>query len=215
MKTSPELSDTLNALIQSHYYSEDFELLSALQAFVAGLDDQEQSLLAGLAFQRITADCSLVDIMLCGVVNVEAAAPVLADKLNRASAADQVTRALIAALQHYPTDEAYRAVERFLDSDQELEALQALARMDFARTLSALVRVMRKEHARTVILHILYGRVKTAGLDALIRDIAQSTATRSETFREDLLKTLHAKSAGFNPFDADQLRQLTEALPTK
>ncbi|HMO50167.1 MAG TPA: hypothetical protein PKE26_05550 [Kiritimatiellia bacterium] len=212
MKTREQLESDVVQLVQSHYYSEDFELLSAFQAYVHGLSESEKNDVAGIAFSRLIHEGSMVDILLCSVVNVPSAAPVLAEKLNREPHSNQVTRALIAALKTYATDDAYTAVERFLDSDQELETLQALACIDFVRTLPYLVRLIRKEHVHGIALHILHDRSKAVGLDRLVEELRLSSATQSAGFRENLAKTLRSKKDPYNPFSEAEILRILHAI---
>jgi hypothetical protein len=212
MKNKQQISTELADLVQSHYYSEDFELISSVQAYQATLSGDEAALLTDVVYRRLLDEGSIVDILLCGVARVPSAVPVLAEKLNRADISNQMTRALIVALQTYASDEAYTAVERFLDSDQEMETLQALARIDFVRTLPYTVRLMRKEHYHPIVLHMFYDRMKKVGLNALIADLKQSSTTQSDAFRESLLKTIHSKPNDYNPFSEEEIQALVKNL---
>jgi len=204
MTSAWEIEQRLDGIIQQHYYSEDFELLSSLKAFASTLSGDDLALLEQLIIRRVTSECTLVDIMLCAVVHVPAAALVLAHKLNEAECFNQVTRALIASLACYPMDEAYVAVERFVDSDQEWESLQAICRIDFRRALPHLARLIVKDHLHGTILHILHERVERKGLPGLLDDLVSSSAARSPAFHRELARVLTSKSAAYNPFsDAD------------
>jgi hypothetical protein len=212
MKTLEQIRSEVSDIIQRNYYSEDFELISSFQIFIGALSSEEKNLLADVVFERLLAEGSIVDIMLCGLVDVPSAAPVLAEKLSRESDTNQVTRSIISALQHYPGDDGYVAVERFLDSDQELEALSALARIDFVRTLPAIVRRMSKEYMHGNLLHLLHERSKTIGIDALIIELTMSSATKSTGFRENLPKVLASKAKGYNPFNEEELATIKRAF---
>jgi len=208
MKTITAIHSDIERIVNAHYYSEDFHLLSEFQSYAAGLNPQEQSNLAEVVFDRLIRDGSLVDIMLCQVAHVSSAAPVLAEKLSNEPQTNQVTRTLIATLSHYASDDAYVAVERFLDSDQEMESLQALARIDFTRALPAIVRRMKKDHYAGAILQILHERMKKVGLPALAGELRQTSATKFSGFAGILEKILRSKDASYNPIargDADAL----------
>lgn len=213
MQTKDELNAAVERIVQAHYYDEDFQLLSSFQAFVSGLDNAEKDALAELAFERVVRDGSLVDIILCSVVDVPSAVPVLAEKLSREPQTNQITRTLIAVLGRYATDDAYVAIEPFLDSDQEMEALQSLARIDFIRTLPALVRRMKKDHYAGVILQILSYRIKAAGLARVIDDLRQSSATQSAGFGALLRKILRSKDAAYNPLTAAEVDAIIAVFP--
>ena len=213
MKSAGDIQSDIDSIVGAHYYSEDFQLLSAFQSYAAGLQPEEQAALADAVFGRLIRDGSLVDIMLCQVVAVPSAVPVLAEKLSNESQTNQITRTLISTLSYYATDEAYIAVERFLDSDQEMDALQALAKIDFSRTLPAIVRRMNKQHNHGMILHLLHHRMKAAGLTALIHELRQSSATRSAGFSGRLGEVLRSKDAAYNPFTADEISAMAAAFP--
>lgn len=213
MQTKDELNAAVERIVKAHYYDEDFQLLSSFQAFVSGLDHAEKDALAELAFERVVRDGSLVDIILCSVVDVPSAVPVLAEKLSRDPQTNQITRTLIAVLGRYATDDAYVAIEPFLDSDQEMEALQSLARIDFIRTLPALVRRMKKDHYAGVILQILSYRIKAAGLARVIDDLRQSSATQSAGFGALLRKILRSKDAAYNPLTTAEVDAIIAVFP--
>lgn len=212
MKTPDQIATDLDGIIQRHYYSEDFELSSSLRAYIDGLDARELNLYEQVALGRLMRDGSMVDIMLCTAVRIPSACPILAEKLNREPMSNQLTRVLITALQRYDSDEAYRAVERFLDSDQEAEALQALASIDFCRTIPMLSRLLAKEHLHGVILHIVFERFRAVGMETLIRELQASSATRSPAFHRSFESALTSKKDPYNPFSPGQIRHMIESL---
>lgn len=212
MKDKQEIHRDLERIIQANYYSEDFELISSFRAYEAERSDAEKELLADEVFERLCAEGSLVDILFCSIIDVPSAVPVLAEKLSREPQVNQVTRSLIQALKRYSSDDAYVAVERFLDSDQEMDALQALASIDFARTLPHMVRLMKKDHYHGVVLQMLRDQMKRVGPGPTIEEMKRSSTTNSTAFRESLRKVLASKSADFNPLDPAQIAALKEAF---
>jgi hypothetical protein len=212
VKTHDDIRRELEALIQAHYYSEDFELISAVRAYQDRLTLEERDELKGVVVSRLLAEGSMVDVVLCSVVQVPPAGPLLAAKLDRESVPSQLTRALMASLQLYPGDEAYRAVERFLDSDQEGEALAALARLDFNRTLPHLARALDREHFLGPILHILHARAKDVGVPALGLELVSARARLPAGFSAGLARVFAAKSGAYNPFSVAELDRLRGAL---
>jgi hypothetical protein len=205
MRNDQEITNEIEQLVARHYYSEDFELLASLRAYIEPLSPGERELVRALALKRLMHEGSLVDIMLCSVIDVPSAVPVLAGRLEREPVTNQVTRALIMALRRYHTDEAYTAVERFVDSDQELEAMDALADIDFRRTIPRLVRAMGKAHQHGNLLHMLHRYVKARGIEGLIDELSASSATRSARFVSDLEQVLRAKKEPYNPFTEEQI----------
>lgn len=213
MKSSDEIQSDLEALEASHYYSEDFEWLSSVRAYRERLAVPERALLERVVLTRLLRNGSMTDILLCSIVPAPEAASVLAAKLDRESVPSQLTRALLSALQHYSGDDVFRAVARFVDSDQESEALRALARIHFHRALPFLARAIQKPHQGDLILHLLHERVKTIGLPGLVLELRVFAAGWHEPdLLERIRRALCGKAEPYNPFTADELRQLAAGL---
>lgn len=212
MKSRDDIARDLQELVARHYYSEDFELLSAVRVYRDGLAPAERDDLGAVALDRLFREGSIVDVLVCSVLDLPSAAPVLAARLDREHAPSQMSRALIVALQGHSGDDAFRAVERFLDSEQEHEALQALARIDFRRAAPYLLRALHDDHRLDLCLHILHDRRKRVGLDALGRDLRALAGPHPAHFRARVARALHAKEGPFNPFSDDERRDLLAAL---
>lgn len=208
MKTVGEITKEIDQLVQSHYYSEDFELVSSLRAYVDSLLAGEREHARQVVLKRLLDEGSMVNILLCSVIDVPSAVPILAGMLDREPVSNQVTRSLITALRMYQTADAYNAVERFVDSDQEMEALEALADIDFRRTIPLLVRAMKKEYFHGNLLHILHRQAKRAGLDGLIGVLRESSAIRTARFKDDLQQLLASKKEPYNPFTESAIRHI-------
>lgn len=212
MKTDSDIRHDIDQILQSNYYGEDFEVLAAFRGYAASLTGDERATLARVVGERLARDGSIVDVLLCSAVQVGGADILLAGMLDRESRTSQMTRALIAALAGYPGDTAYRAVERFLDSDQEAQALQTLAAMDFRRTLPALVSAMAKPAFHGVALQCLHEQRKKTGLDGLLAELAASTATRTPEFPAHLAAVLASRHGKYNPFTPDDVRRILAAV---
>lgn len=210
MKTQATLAHELDELIQAHYYREDFELVSSVRAYLEELSLPERDELRAVVLRRLLDDGSMVDILLCSVVDVPSAGPVLALKLDRESVPSQLTRVLMTALQGYHGDEVFRAVERFVDSDQEGEALAALARIDFPRALPYVARALEREHHLGPVLHILHTRAKQVGVPALAVEVQASSARLPAGFRAGLRRALDSKQDAYNPFSATERERLRQ-----
>lgn len=208
MKSAGEITIDIENIVHAHYYSEDFELVSSLRAYVDSLLPGERENARQVVLKRLLDEGSMVDILLCSVIDVPSAVPVLAGKLDREPVSNQVTRSLITALRMYQTADAYNAVERFVDSDQEMEAIDALADIDFRRTIPLLVRTMKKEHFHGNILHMLHRQAKRGGLDGLIGALRDSSAIRTARFKNDLQQLLASKKEPYNPFTETDIRHI-------
>jgi hypothetical protein len=214
VKTIEEVAFDLEQIESSHYYSEDFQWLSSIRAYRDSLSPEEQQLLSEVVLRRLLRDGSMTDILLCSVVEAAGAGSILAAKLDRETVPSQLTRALISALEHYRGDDVFRAVARFVDSDQENEALRALARIDFLRALPYVARALQKEHLADLVLHILHDRFKAVGsIERLAIELrAFSAGWPDGNFLKRVLKALRGKSEPYNPFSADDLVALEQAL---
>jgi len=212
MKTLTEIENEIEKLVNDHYYSEDFELVSSMRAYYDVRPADEQSLIEQVVMTRLCRDGSVVDFIWCSIVPIPAAVPILVEKLNRESYSSQLSRTLIVALSRYSSEDGYRAVERFLDSDQEMETLEALAQIDFRRSLPAMARIMNKEHSRRIIVHMLHRHMKKCGMEKLVDDIRQSTAMRDRAFLENIRKTLRSKEGAYNPFSESDIQHILTAV---
>lgn len=212
MKTRDNIEREIESLLLQNYYGEDFEVDSLFRGYVEGLTVTERDLMQEVVARRLVMTGSIVDILLCGVLPVSGAGPILVNLLNAESRTSQVTRMLIQVLRQYPGEEAYRAVERFLDSDQEVEALPALAAMDFSRTLPSLVRNLRKPQFQGVLLHCLYDRCKASSLDQLIGELKDYGTACAVNFGSDLEAVLRSKEGRYNPWTPEQISALVRGV---
>ena len=212
MKTSEQIARELADLIQRHYYSEDFELHAAFRAYAGLLSADDRERLRYVVMRRLSDSDSLVDVILCTEFDVPECVSSLVRMLDRQTGTSQITRALMGALSRYGGLEAFRAVERFMDSDQEHEALASLARIDFARALPYLVRSLAKDRFLDACLHIFHARKQAAGFHGLLEDLRSGGAFGSPVVRERLRLSLTAKKGEYNPFTEQELRALLAAL---
>lgn len=214
MKTIEQIAEDLQRIEDSHYYSEDFQWLSSVRAYRESLSADERAMLSDVVMRRLLRDGSMTDILLCAVIEVPGAGSVLAAKLDRESVPSQLTRALITALERYRGDDVFRAVARFVDSDQENEALRALARIDYCRALPFIARALQKEHQADLVLYILHDRYKTlARPELLAMELrAFSAGWNDAEFIPRLIRALRRKAEPYNPFSCEELTRVERAL---
>lgn len=162
----------LDAIVECNYYSEEWELQAAVRAWIDHLDPVEQASFARAFLRRLTADPSMVNISLASVLPYPGVDEPLAAELARQPEPNQHTRALIAALRSCQgSDTAFRAVERFVDSSQEMEALRALAAIDFARTRPHFRQALSRDDLLECCLHLFADRRREHGIDTLSADL--------------------------------------------
>jgi hypothetical protein len=204
---------TIDAFVESHYYSETHEFESAARSFVNSLCDGLRDVYRRTVLERLQKDPSLVNILLCSGGEIPGAGPWLAARLDEETSASQVSRALIRILADYPGEDEYRAVARFLESDQESEALRSLARMDWERTLPRLLKAAENPGLHTPVLHILHERKKAVGLPILIQEWTTFAAAHLRFDAASLKQVLTGAPAPYNPFQANEIAALLNALP--
>ncbi|MBP7828710.1 MAG: hypothetical protein KA248_02200 [Kiritimatiellae bacterium] len=206
-----QMNRAIDAFVESHYYSEAPEFESARRVFVASLCDGMTEVYRHTVLERLQNDPSLVNVLLCAGGDIPGAGPWLAARLDGETVTSPLSRALIRVLAGYPGEASCRAVERFLESDQQAEALQSLARLDWPRALPRLVAATEKASMHTALLHILHARQKQAGLPALVEEMRRA-ATWPGWNAEGWRRVLASQPAPYNPFQPGELAALIEAV---
>lgn len=212
MKTENEIDQEIEEIIQAHYYSEDYDLEWSIRNYRDQLSADEQSLFDDLLVKRLTDDPSIVHITFCARITDPRFVPLLCDLLDKETAISQRSRALIAALRHYRHPEVFRAVERFVDSDQEREAITCLAAVDFDRFRPYFIRAMNKDHLRDTCLHILHAHKKRIGLHPLSDLLREWTKTYAAMSADRLGVVLDCKQGEYNPFSIDEIKALKKGI---
>lgn len=212
MKSHEEIEADLDAMGGANYYSEDYELEWAAHHYHAALSEAEKACFGDVLKRRLRDDPSLVTLCYCARLRAPGVGPLLAGLLNAENQTGLRSRALMTALGNYDDDVAFRAVERFVDSDQSREALAALAAIDFPRARPRLFRYLLREDYADACLHLFRDRAKRAGFDALVSDVATWETPDRDRLRQALVRVLNAKPDEFNPFTEDERRLLVEAL---
>lgn len=212
MRTSEDITRDIEEIIRRNYYNEGHELTWGLKSYEESLSRGERDLLKRVVLERLTADPSNVNVLLVSCWHMPEAVPVLRAALDDEPRASQLSRTLMHVLQRYSDEGACRAVERFLDSEQETEALTFLARMDFVRAAPRLKQALKKERLSDVCLHILAERWKVAGLHQLIEDVRVHVTGDSDFFRRQVHRVLQAKQGDYNPFTEEDISHILAGL---
>jgi hypothetical protein len=212
MRTTEQLEHELDSLIRQNYYAEDYELRWILKRFEAGLAAGERERLHAIVLGRMVDDASILNVMLCSASRVPEAVPILASVLDRQPEADMLTRAILSTLGDYGDPSAFSSVERFLDSDQEAEALLCLARLHFTRALFFVIRAARRAHLRDVCLQVLHERKKRVGLVRLIDELTEHARGSRQNVFKRVQATLRTKDDPYNPFDAEEREAILAGL---
>jgi len=212
MIDKPAMIRKLDELLQSNYYNEPHELLWAVREFADRLSATERELLREVLLERLDREPNVATLVICTAMDLPESCPRLRRLLANESTTSQVSRLLMRMLATYPGDDNYRAVERFLDSEQQGEALRLLAGMDFRRTFSHLKRALARDHLRDVCLHIFYDHRKRVGLQTLCDDLRRLAAGEGEVLRRRIREALTAKQGAHHPFEAGDVEVALRAL---
>lgn len=212
-KLRQQMNRAIDAFVESHYYSEAPEFEGARRAFVQNLCDGMIEVYRLTVLERLQNDPSLVNILLCAGGDIPGAGPWLAARLDGETGTSPLSRALIRVLSDYPGEEACRAVERFLESDQEAESLQSLAHMDWARVRPRLPRAMREPALHSAILRVLHERRKAAGFPALMQEWRKWFSGKTGQECSWARRLLQDTPAPYNPFPPPEIAALLAALP--
>lgn len=208
MKTADDIEADLRRLAESHYYSEDYELEWAGKTYFDQLTKPEQDVFEQVMIRRLSGQPDLSDVALCTRLGLPSLTPYFARLLDRETMSTAMSRALLVALSNQPDRAAYGSVERFMESEQEGEALACLSRMHFARSMGHLRRAIQREHLHNFCLHILHEHMRHVGMELFLKALHQLIEPDAATLRLHLLKILTSKEGSFNPFTAEELETI-------
>ena len=207
-KTQQALSDELDQLIERNYYSEEWELKSAVKLYYDALEAGEQVTFTKMFVLRMLRDPSVANISISTSIRSPEVAALIAEALGREKKASYTSRTMMYALRPYGDEVSFRAVERFVDSEQEIEALRILCSMDFVRAAPHIRRALKRDALLEVCLHIFQDRRRSVGMDQLIRELSQLIKGRTGYYRQRLEAMFTIKKGDNAPFDAQQVRRI-------
>lgn len=199
-------------MAEAHYYSEDYNLEWAAKAYVDALSEPERKLFDAVMVDRLTGRPGLDDLSVCARLDRPLLLPWLKALLDCEPRTSAASRALLTALTNLADGDSYTSVERFMDSDQEGEALQCLARIDFPRSLTHLRRAVCRDHLHNFCLHAMHDYMRSAGIQALTRELRRLINPDPGRLAPHVRKILYSKQGSYNPFSEDELKTLTTAL---
>jgi hypothetical protein len=178
----------LEALLARHYYSEEWELQAAFLAWLEEMSPTARQAAETAFTRRVTGDPgSMENTSLAAALPLPALAEPLAAALDAQPEPSQLTRSLLCALSRQSgSTRAFAAVERWVDSSQEMEALRALAAIDFARARGQLRQAMLRDELLETCLHLFADRARRDGLPALLADLDAIAGSPPEWIRPRL-----------------------------
>ncbi len=212
IKSCEAIAADLARMETSHYYSEDYELEWAAKSYFDTLTVVEQERFIALMQERLSQQAGMADIAICARLQNPALTLLLADRLNEQEVSSSTSRALLAALSHQADEAAYSAVERFIDSELEGEALMCMARMNFQRALPHLQWALKQDHLHNFCLHAMHEYMRREGMDALLSALRSLVALDRDRLTAHLRKVMGSKQGPFNPFTATELDIVAGAL---
>ncbi|MFT7511279.1 MAG: hypothetical protein ACI9QL_000483 [Candidatus Omnitrophota bacterium] len=212
MKTAETFSAELDALVLHHYYSEEWELRSAAGLYFESLDPAERLIFRDMFVARLKADPSVVNISLSPSFKFPEVVNAIADCLDAAEQASCFTRTMMTALRPYHEDRAFHAVARFIDSEQEIEALRIVAEINFIKAIPHLRRAFGQDHLVEVCLHIFNDRKRKTGMDQLVREIQLFSEERPRWYRRRLKAMFLIKVGEHSPFSEGEIIRILEEV---
>lgn len=208
MKQVDEIDRELAALVEKNYYGDESELEHILRLYFEGLEPVERESFKQVVLKRLAREVSAVNILLAGVSAFPEVVPVLVSVLNAESKTSQITRSLMNVLRNYNDEAAFKAVARFLDSEQEIEALMCLCGMNFLKALPHIKTAVRRDHLFDACLQVFYERKKAVGLDGLQTDLRALMFDNPSQVRDRLRKVFLAKRGKYNPFTPEEVVEI-------
>lgn len=215
MNKARSVAQELADLVQAHYYSEDFELVSAVRHFHDSLEVVRQAELRGEILRKLWSDGTLVEVLLCGALGIREATPALEAMLDRETQATQLSRALIEALGRLGDRSVFPSLERFLDSDQEREALMAMASVDFPRAAPHLFRRLSDASFADTWLHVLAERKMRTGVTAAAVELRNVAGAQASSLAPGVEAILRSRPPSYNPFREDEVECFLRALESR
>ena len=208
VKTAEIFSAELDDLIEKNYYSEEWELRSAAQVYYDALGEEQRVVFDQMFVARIQQDPSVSNVSISSAFRIPALGPLLAEALNRHKKASYESRNLMCGLRPYRDDASFAAVERFVESEQEIEALRLLGHMNFLRAMPHLRRSLKKDQLLEVCLHIFQDRKRDVGLEGLIADLAMLIKGREGYYRRRLEAMFSIKKGLHAPFSEREMQRI-------
>lgn len=212
MKSDGEIEAELERLLLQHYYSEEFELQAAVTAWRMDCDPEEQAGLDRIFHRRFLSDPSLVHISLARCFSGADLEALLVEQLNFQSDGGQKARMLLVALRPYRSPQAAEAVERFLDSSLEMEALHALAEVDWSCATKHLPRLLRKDGMVETCLHVLHEHRKRVGWAMFLADVRPLAGPDPAWMAQRFASMFAIKTPDKIPFTPAEQKEILNAL---
>lgn len=213
--TTESIQAAIDGLARRMYYSEEHEIHWAARELLESVPPEDLSRFRDTFLQRLQEDPSVGNIFFAGSFGFPEAAPMVADQLRAEEEVSHLTRTMMYVLaiigRNNPAARAYEAIEPYLDSTQEQEALQFLAQLDFERSLPHLRAALRVDDHLKNCLHIFHARRRASDLETLCANIKMLVGTDSELqYRFKL--TLTIQQDPYNPFNQDERNTLLQLL---
>ena len=207
-----DLHAALDRLSEQHYYAEEWEFQAAARAWYETLEPADRDRFPQVLWERVERDPSVTNASLCVVFPLPELEGPLAAALSRQPSTSHLTRSLIAALQWQRGPSAFRAVERFVDSAQEMEALLALVRIHPGQAVPFMRRAVMEDRLIETCLHAMAQVRATSGLAAVVDHLRAVCAGGGARVFRRVRAMFTIKSAENSPFPPDEIRHILDAL---
>jgi len=209
--TPESIQSAIDDLAKRMYYSEEHEIHWAAREMLESVAADDLPMFRDTFMTRLRTDPSVGNIFFAGSFGFSEAAPFVAELLVAEENTSERTRIMMHVLsiigRDHPEARAFEAIEPFLDSSMEEEALQFLTQLDFTRCHQHLRAALRVDHHLKNCLHIFHARRRRTDLATLVADLKALVGTDPELRRRFKL-ALTIQQDPYNPFDQDERLQL-------
>lgn len=207
-----DLHEALDRLSERHYYAEEWEFQAAARAWYDTLNPADRARFPEVLWARVERAPSVTNASLCVVFPFPELEEPLAAALSRQPVTSHLTRSLIAALQWQRGSAAFHAVERFIDSAQEMEALLALVRIRPEWAVPFIRRAVMEDRLIETALHALAQLRGTSGLEAVVAHLKDVCAGGGARIHPRIRAMFSIKTAENSPFPPDEIQHILNAL---
>lgn len=213
--TPESIQTAIDDLAKRMYYSEEHEIHWAARELLESVPPEDLPRFQETFLKRLQEDPSVGNIFFAGSFGFPEAAPLIAELLRDEKEVSNLTRTMMYVLaiigRDNPAARAYEAIEPYLDSTQEQEALQFLTRLDFERSLPHLRAALRVDDHLKNCLHIFHAQRREFDFETLCSNITMLVGTDPDLHHRFKL-TLTIQQDPYNPFTQDERIQLLQLL---
>lgn len=203
----------LDKLAASSYYEEDHQLHWKARELLDSVPATQREHFVSVFVKRLYQDPSVANVFLAATFEARMAAPYLAQLLEDEIEVGLRARTLLYTLGQLGGEDAFYAILPYIDSSLELEAVAALARIDFPRAIPHLRRALMNDGLLQACLHAFHARRKQVGMESLKRELAILLEGDDGTLKQRVLHAFAVQDDPYNPFNSDERQEIIASFP--